>query len=656
MEFEFRRIDLFPPVELERAAGAMALLVQKRLEGAGVLSSTFVLGRKAFRLATDRLPPGHRPVELAGQDLDGGREERAARAHDRVRRSLDLVPTVTLSTSRCLVWSSPVLRPRKRAMAGLVAVIAAPSERVADAVSELWASIFLEPVLDCVPGRLRRLELAIGVTEEQPAARQALLEALGSAEVALEDVLPPPGQGPWPHPPLAFDRSVERLRAQARRSAMKRAFGTPALGHATGQLGPGLAREQVELLTSRQHGAVGAAVARDVMGPLGRTPEPTVGDERPLDLARLGAQVALHVAQMSELGREVERLAVQAQRRHDWLVEMDLQLLPDDGLRTTLEEQLGLVPAVTDLALRAALAAARLSRTYAALAGSTTERLDLGVRFPLTDFLTDFHEAARELLQAVREDGADVESALDVAVTYVAERHLEVLPRQSAMERVELRRAFEWVVRKGDAGPSPQRRLEVARVRGDEASADFESRLPRLVASRISPLRSLVWGASLLRERARHLEVLVDAMLRAVAVEVDRRLPRLEPGLPEGSVWHCHVRELVATVDLRGTSLAARVRARSRGEAGYFAARNLATPRALDFALVQSSLPLAQVRALARAVWLLLAPETVDYGGRTQDTLPSLARALDVPLSPSLGHDRTGPVSDWGQDGSGAHD
>lgn len=632
MEFEFRRIELFPADELERVAGATALLVHRRLEAAGARSSTFILGRKAFRYATDRLPPGHHPLDLAGQEAGGGREERAARAYDRVRRSVDLVPTVELSTPRCLVWSSPVLRPRKRFLPGLLAVIDAPSERVAEAVSELWASVFLEPVLERVPGRLRRLELAVGVSEDQPAVRAALMEALGAGEVALDDMLPAPGQGTWPHPPVAFDRSLERMRFRARRAALKRAFGSPALALSTGRLGPGLVREQVELLVSRQPGGVGAAVAKDVVGAPESTSERAPGDERALDLARVGAQVALQVAQMSELGREVERWAAQAQRRHDWLVEMDLQLLPDDGLRTTLEEQLGFVPAVTDLALRAALAAARLSRTYAALSGSTAERLDLGVRFPLVTLLSDFHGAAQELLTSSWSGDGGSEAALDAAVTYVAERHLEVYPRQGTTERTLLRRALQWVLEHGDVGAPVERRLEMARVRGDEALAEFESHLPRLVASRISPLRSLVWGASLLRERARHLEVLVDAMLRAVAVEVDRRLPRLEPGLPVGSVWHCRLRELLATVDLRGTGLAARVRSRSRGEAGHYAASSLVAPRPLEFLPAQSPLPLAEMRGLSRAVWLLLAPEQVSYDGRAHDTVPCLARALDVRL------------------------
>jgi len=649
MEFDFQRIDQLPLVEVERTAGPVALVVQRHL--ASVEAPTFVLGRKAFRLAVDRLPPGHRPLDLVGQELDLGRELRRARAYERMRASIDLLPSLALGTPRCLVWSSPVLRPRKRTFPGLVALVDAPSDRVVEAVTELWAAVFLEPVLERVPSRVRRLELAVGVTEDTPQARALLLEALEKGASDVERTLPPPAQGAWPSPPLAFDRSLERLRAQARRPALKRAFGAPILTLPLGRSGPGLDREQVDLLVGRQSGGIGAAVARDLVGPVDTEPRSAAATDRPLDWARLGAQVALHVAQMTELGREVERIAARAERRHDWLVEMDLQLLPDDGLRTTLEEQLTLVPAVTDLALRAALASARLSRTYAALTGADVHELDLGVRFPLTDLLVDFHTAGEELLANRTVSGAAGSDAagsgttgsdaagsdatvLEAAVEYVAERHLHVFPRQGQAERAELARAFVWLARAGAAGASVERRIEMARVRGDEVAAEFESRLPRLVAPRLSPLRSLVVGASQLRERARQLEVLADAMLRAVALEVDRRLPRLEPGLPEGSVWHCHVQEILATVDLRGTSLEARVRSRSQGETGYYAATDVRQPRPLAFAGERRAVPLARARALDRAVWLLLDPWSVDYRGRDLDTLPSLARALGLRWPP----------------------
>src|SRR5688500_3750847 len=108
MEFDFQRIDLLPPADIERSAGGTAVLVRKGLEQASALGSTFLLGRKAFRLAVARLPAGHRPLELLDQELGPSRWERGARAHERVRLSSDLVPNLALDSPRCLIWSSPV--------------------------------------------------------------------------------------------------------------------------------------------------------------------------------------------------------------------------------------------------------------------------------------------------------------------------------------------------------------------------------------------------------------------------------------------------------------------------------------------------------------------------------------------------------------------
>jgi len=645
MEYEFLRIDQLSLSEVERTAGPTALLVRRGLESARALSSTFILGRKSFRLAVERLPSGHRPLDLLAQELEGGRRERAARAYERVRQSLDLVPPLGLPSARCLVWASPVWRPRKRTVLGPLAVIEARSEELASAVAELWASLFLETVLERAPSGLRRLEVAVGVTEDNPEARAALLVALASTSTVAEATLPAPGQGAWSSPALAFDRSLERLRASARRPVLRRAFGTPPLSLALGRWGPGLDREQVQALLARQSGRIGGAVARDLVGPVEPLAEVDRGGERIMALAQLGGQLALHVAQMGELGQGVERLGEQARSRHDWMAEVDLALLPDDGLRTTVEEQLGLVSAATELALRACLAAARLTRTYAALSGRGAFELDLGVRYPLLDLLADFERAAERLSARVQlgtsrdeakaggalPEGLLPASAVDCEVHELAERHPEIFPRFDAGARSTLRRAFELARQHGSGGILLERRVEIARVRGDQAAADVESRLPRLIAARVSPLRSLVQGACLLRERARKLEVLADAMLRVVALEVDRRLSRLEPGLPEGAVWHCHVAEILDTVDLRGTSLLARVNARRSGEAAHYAAANLASPRALQRAGQLEPVSLAQVRALDQAVWLLLAPERVSYAGRPLDTLPCMARSLGVP-------------------------
>jgi len=629
MEFDFERLDRLPLAEIERSAGGTAVQVRNALERVSALASTFLLGRKAFRLAVARLPPGHRPLELLDQELGAARWERGARAHERVRLSSDLVPSLQLESPRCLIWSSPVWRPRKVSIPGLVAVVEARREDLAAAVAELWAASFLEPVLERVPAGLRRLELAVGVTEDRPDARTALLAALADQESRPDATLPLPGQADWTSPASAFDCSVERMRASARRSVLRRAFGTPVLTLGRGKWGPALDKQEFEALSRRQGGSVGAIVARDLLGPVESTPDVGMGGPRALDLARLGGQLALSVAQMAELGREVEQASARTAGRREWMAEMDLALLPDDGLRTTLEEQLALLSTVTDLALRAAVASAKMSRTFAALLGIGLGELDLGVDYPLTELLRDFERCVGRLPKAAAE-GAASSPEFEATLQAFGERHAHIYPRFDGQARATLRRAFERACVAGRPELGVERRLELARVRGDQAAAELEARLPRVVASRVSPLRSVVEGASVLRERARMLEVLADALLRTVAVEVDRRLPRLEPGLPDGAVWHCHLEEILDTVDLRGTSLRGRVKARASGEAAYDAATRVAQPPEFGTAPLLEPTPLARARGLDQVPWLFVGPELVSYTGRPSDTLPCLARALYV--------------------------
>jgi len=621
MEFDFERLDRLPLADIERSAGGAAVLVRNALEQASALGSTFVLGRKSFRLAVARLPRGHRPLELLDQELGAARWERGARAHERVRLSLDLVPSLELESPRCLIWSSPVWRPRKVSIPGLSAVVEARREDLAAAVAELWAALFLEPVLERVPAGLRRLELAVGVTEDRPDARTALLGALADLERRPDAKLPLPGQAGWTRPASAFDRSVERMRASAGRSVLRRAFGTPVLTLGRDKWGPALHKQEFEALLRRQGGSVGASVARDLLGPVEPTPDVGMGGPRALDLARLGGQLALSVAQMAELGREVEQASARAEGRREWMAEMDLALLPDDGLRTTLEEQLALLSGVTDLALRAALASAKMSRTFAALLGIGLGELDLGVGYPLVGMLADFERSAGRM-----STGHEREREVQA----FGARYAHIYPRFDGQAQDSLRRAFELASMPGRPALGVERRLELARVRGDQATAELEARLPRVLASRVSPLRSVVEGASLLRERARMLEVLADSLLRTVALEVDRRLPRLEPGLPDGAVWHCHLEEIMGTVDLRGTSLRARVKARESGEAAYDAATRVTLPPEFGTAPLLAPTPLAQARGLGQVPWLIVAPERVSYAGRASDTLPCLARALNV--------------------------
>ncbi|WP_437688249.1 PEP/pyruvate-binding domain-containing protein [Sorangium sp. So ce176] len=94
----------------------------------------------------------------------------------------------------------------------------------------------------------------------------------------------------------------------------------------------------------------------------------------------------------------------------------------------------------------------------------------------------------------------------------------------------------------------PERALARARALADREMAMLETRLPRV---ELALLRALVGRAQRyvrLRERMRTWVTRVLGMLRKVALDIDRRLRRIEPSLLPGSVFFCTYEELVTAL------------------------------------------------------------------------------------------------------------
>ncbi|WP_437277575.1 PEP/pyruvate-binding domain-containing protein [Sorangium sp. So ce375] len=94
----------------------------------------------------------------------------------------------------------------------------------------------------------------------------------------------------------------------------------------------------------------------------------------------------------------------------------------------------------------------------------------------------------------------------------------------------------------------PERALARARALADREMAMLETRVPRL---ELALLRTLVGRAQRyvrLRERMRTWVSRVLGMLRRVALDIDRRLRRLDPSLEPGSVFFCTYEELVTAL------------------------------------------------------------------------------------------------------------
>ncbi|WP_437913474.1 PEP/pyruvate-binding domain-containing protein [Sorangium sp. So ce302] len=94
----------------------------------------------------------------------------------------------------------------------------------------------------------------------------------------------------------------------------------------------------------------------------------------------------------------------------------------------------------------------------------------------------------------------------------------------------------------------PERALARARALADREMAMLETRVPRL---ELALLRALVGRAQRyvrLRERMRTWVTRVLGMLRRVALDIDRRLRRLDPSLEPGSVFFCTYEELATAL------------------------------------------------------------------------------------------------------------
>ncbi len=220
--------------------------------------------------------------------------------------------------------------------------------------------------------------------------------------------------------------------------------------------------------------------------------------------------------------------------------------------------------------------------------------------------------------QAVREDGADVESALDVAVTYVAERHLggSSSPECHGARRIALA-AFEWAVRRGGRRSGTAASPRGGAGPGDEASADFESRCrgssPRGSSAALARL-----GASLPN---------APDIWRCSSMPCALSPSRWIGAYLASNPGYQKVRFGIATCGLRRHGgLAERVSPRVFERAVVARPATLAGPwnlatRGRWTCPRSSSLPLACLRALRpRRSGFCLHRKTVDYGGHERRT------------------------------------
>lgn len=574
------------------ACGEVASRWRAALDAGVELPACWVLDKKSFRRALDvALPPGHRVGEILADRSAARRASKAARAFVRVREAAEdlLLPEWPQNTGSVLLWSSPVVRPRGTEVPSLVAhlQVEPEPEQVRRGIGRLWAFLYLGQCLREMAARgVKSIDLVVGLTalSAQDAPLPLVPEKPSTPNVEswtalLTEHEPAPTGFPMPGrsrdclPESALSVSLGASSARAWRRVLGGRWGRSLA--AVVQMGPGRWQWDAErLLASLPKIAPTDAIAVGAL--LGLPRDVALGQRRARRGPELMRVVPRELLRQSRLLAQVGAHERSTREALAGLIELDLAVLPDDGLKRTLEDAMSLERDTTRLVAEATLSAERLVACCETIVPGSGLLVDAGLdALPWVTLLAEWEERlevvrhdaeCREALlgapagtgwQALPEGpGRRALQALATRLGVFARRPMDpACPRlqESETDLVELVR---WAL------PSPVDvlgRCRAARFEADRSLAASESQRRRLVGPTFGALRAVARDAVLLRERIRILELEVGGLLRRIALDVDRRLRRLEAGLPPGAAFDCTAQELLEAVDLRGNSLAARV-------------------------------------------------------------------------------------------------
>jgi pyruvate,water dikinase len=304
-------------------------------------------------------------------------------------------------------------------------------------------------------------------------------------------------------------------------------------------------------------------------------------------LARAGLRVAQIAAEQRVLTEDVGRFEKDAETERRWLAEMDLAILPDDALTTTLHEVSSFLArahalharatasAVSGHGLLASVLAVADAPSASFLAHAVTSGADVLTSRPAAAFchvaaIARYDEAGRAWLAS----GPFVPALRDLPdgpLSRALRRFLEAFGDRGFSEAElskprwgedpsGLLRVLATALR-GEA-MEPEAALSRARALADRQLLLLESRLSfferRLVRDIVSRVRDLLRLRARCRVRVAH----GMTMMRVVALDVDRRIRRLDPELEAGSAFHLTLAELAVAVAKYRVDLSPIVRAR----------------------------------------------------------------------------------------------
>jgi hypothetical protein len=582
------------------------------------------LDRKFFRALVARLlPPGHSVMDIRTRRRSE-RSSYAARAFERLRReAANHVPALPeeFEAEDCIVWSSLVLRPRSLETP-VVDFLRVNRGQVPTAIGELWSNLYLDSSLEGYPEDARRVEMGVGVCAYEPELGLELETQKKKPTRGHADRLPSLARIDLPLTPLEAD--LLRELSQAYVVELDRR-GLSISESQFVERGPGTMALGASVVAHLAHQAPKLSPAFELCFGSGTSQPPENSKQRrslPQGLTK-GSQLLLLAREAERLSKVVQHFEESTSSSQAWFSELDLGVLPDDGLCTTLLELREKWRLGCRIAAHAELLAALHIAHYQALTGLPLFAVDGGLPLPLHRVLEDFEDA----MTRVRPDTPLTEALARKAA----------LPdgpgRRALLRFVDVHgalwgtlglahpRLLEGVSSALVSDVSVTTKLSQAAAEADRLVARFEESTFRVAAAVIAPLRAQTRAVVALRERARHAEVLISSLLARTLEDAGRRLSDLEPGLSEGSLYFATLDELIRILDLRGENISARVFARrtdlelSSAESGGHEFFGLGARRLLDGILS-----------------LVYRSSKMSYDGRPTDSVPTLARTLAIQL------------------------
>lgn len=321
---------------------------------------------------------------------------------------------------------------------------------------------------------------------------------------------------------------------------------------------------------------------RALLGASGGASEQAISllEEQVRDVSRRGFALRLPlkapslVLQQLTLERDIALYEQEAERARAKLLDLDLSLLPDDALATTLRDGQRLLAKTGTLMLSAASSSLA---SHLALRGLLERAMRPAAPGAVESLLQTLSGGVRELdsaspglalarlAQVFRADEEAARRLLSGSLGSIDE--LPPCPARSALARF-LEEFGDRGIREAElaqprwaedprpmlamlaaslrAGPQdPERALERARVAADRELASLEAKLGRVEMELVRVLLARSQRFARLRERMRTWVTRVLGLLRRSALDVDRRLRRIDPSLSEGGVFFCTIEELV---------------------------------------------------------------------------------------------------------------